>query len=117
MCNSNPENHDNQIFLAKTCYNLLLNRNEKLEYEEIKTLCFQSNIKAIKLSPYKWESIYQLGIYYKYLVKDYKKALKCFQKTYELCLNLNLCGLELVDTLLYEKNDVANLNKLILRKF
>ncbi len=63
-------------------------------------------LKAIKLAPFKWEPIYQLGNYYKYLLKDHKKALKCYQKSYELCQNLELCGLELVDCLLHEKEDV-----------
>ena len=58
------------------------------------------------MSPHRWESIYHLGKYYKYIAKDYKKALKCYQKAYELSEDLNLCGLELVDCLLHEKEDV-----------
>ena len=42
------------------------------------------------------------------MAKDYKKALKCFQKAYELSQSLDLCGLELVDCLLHEKEDVSN---------
>ncbi len=60
------------------------------------------------MTPFNWEPVYVLGNFYKYFVKDYKKALKCYQKAYELCQNLDLCGLELVDCLLHEKeNEIA----------
>ena len=62
--------------------------------------------KAIKLSPYKWEPIFHLGNYYGKILRDTKKALKCYQKAFELCQNLELCGLELVDALLNEKEEV-----------
>ena len=49
------------------------------------------------------------------MARDYKKALKCFQKAYELSQNLDLCGLELVDCLLHEKDDVRefHINNLV----
>ncbi len=78
----------------------------KLKFE------IESILKAIKLSPYKWEPIFFLGKYYKYLIKDFKKSLKCFQKSYELCQSLDLCGLELVDCLLHEKEDEIAFNVL-----
>ncbi len=93
--------------LAKISYDSIVNEHaEKVDREELKSICFQANIKAIKLSPFRWEAVFNLGNYYNNVAKDYKKALKCYQKTYELCQNLELCGLELVDCLLHEKEDV-----------
>lgn len=93
--------------LGIIAYNSIINEYpEKCEREELKSVCFQANIKAIKLSPFRWESVFNLGNYYNNVVKDYRKALKCYQKAYELCQNLEICGLELVDCLLHEKEDV-----------
>ena len=109
MNDQNPEWHDSNFILAKISYDSIKNQTqEKVDREELKSICFQSNIKAIKLSPFRWESVFNLGNYYKYLAKDYKKAIKCYQKSYELCQNLELCGLELVDSLLHEKEDVIS---------
>lgn len=57
------------------------------------------------MSPFKWESVYLLGNYYSKLVLEPKKAVKCYQKAFELCQNLELCGLELVDALLADKQE------------
>lgn len=61
--------------------------------------------KAIKLNPFNWECIFYLGVYYSKLSMDFKKAVKCFLKAYELCQNLNICGLELVDALLSQNQE------------
>ena len=92
--------------LAKISYDSIKHeRPESVDREELKATCFQATIKAIKLSPFRWEPVFNLGNYYHNVVKDYKKALKCYQKAYELCQNLEICGLELVDCLLHEKED------------
>ncbi len=39
-------------------------------------------------------------------MNDNKKALKCYQKAYEMCDNLGICGVELVDSLLKDNNEV-----------
>ncbi len=107
MYDSNPDCHDSNFLLAKISFDSIKNQiEEKIDRDELKSLCFQSHIKAIKLSPFRWESVYNLGYYYKHTIRDFKKALKCFQKAYELCQNLDLCGLELVDCLLHEKENV-----------
>ena len=62
------------------------------------------------MNEYKYEAIFYLGNYYKNILNDNKRALKCFQKVYELCLNLNICGLELVDALLTDNKEVNELN-------
>ena len=94
--------------LAKISFDSIKNeRQEKIDREELKTICLHANIKAIKLSPFRWESVFNLGNYYNVVTKDYKKALKCYQKAYELCQNLAICGLELVDCLLHEKEEVS----------
>lgn len=61
--------------------------------------------KSIRLGPYQWEPVYLFGNYYKHVLNDSKRALKCYQKTYELCQKLSMCGLELIDCLLHEKED------------
>lgn len=104
----NPECHDSNFMLAKISYDSIKKeRQEKVDAEELKTICLQANIKAIKLSPFRWESVFNLGNYYNDVAKDFKKALKCYQKAYELCQNLEICGLELVDCLLHEKEEVS----------
>ena len=110
--NDEDDNYDVNLFMTKSAYQLLASHAKLIgdelvsdDADEIRHLCFQANIKAIKLCPYKWETIFYLGKYYKYLLGDYKKALKCFQKAYELCHTLSLCGLELVDCLLHEKEE------------
>ncbi len=98
-----------QFLYARTSFSLLhdVASTGEFEFESMMTTCFQANVKAIKLSPFRWDFIFQLGRYYKQLLKENKKALKCFQKAFELCQNLQLCGLELVDCLLKEKEDDA----------
>lgn len=106
MNDLNSECHDSNFMLAKISYDSIKNDYvESVDREELKSICFQASIKAIKLSPFRWESVFNLGKYYATVVKDYKKALKCYQKAYELCQNLEICGLELVDCLLHEKED------------
>jgi hypothetical protein len=63
-------------------------------------------LQAIKLNPFKFAGIMFLGHFYSNLTRDNKKALKCYQKTYEMCNNLNICGIELVDSLLKDNNEV-----------
>jgi hypothetical protein len=58
------------------------------------------------MNEFKYEAIFCLGKYYKNILNDNKRALKCFQKVYELCGNLNICGLELVDSLLNDNKEV-----------
>jgi hypothetical protein len=62
------------------------------------------------MNEYKYEGIFYLGNYYKNILNDNKKALKCFQKVYELCENINICGLELVDSLLNDNKEVFKKN-------
>jgi tetratricopeptide (TPR) repeat protein len=104
------EDAECNYYFSKVCYNIILHHrsqisSSELSSETILNNCFKSSIKAIKLNPYRWHFIFNLGNYYKYLIKDYKKALKCYQKVYDICLNLNLCGVELVDCLLKNKED------------
>ena len=58
------------------------------------------------MNEYKYEAIFYLGNYYKNILNENKRALKCFQKVYELCENINICGLELVDSLLNDNKEV-----------
>ena len=98
--------------LTKISFELIKLNLDSYNRDDLRNTCLQANIKGIKLSPYRWESVYMLGNFYKYFMKDFKKALKCYQKSYELCQNLELCGLELVDCLLHEKEDEIAFNVL-----
>jgi tetratricopeptide (TPR) repeat protein len=106
---------ESNFTLAKISYRILANNKQDLFLNEnINDIFMSSILKSIRINPFRYESIQLFGYYYGNIIKDTKKALKCYQKSYELCKDLNICGLELVDCLINENMHDLAVN--ILRK-
>ena len=64
--------------LTKISFELIKLNLDSYNRDDLRNTCLQANIKGIKLSPYRWESVYMLGNFYKYFMKDFKKAIKYY---------------------------------------
>lgn len=107
--------YEGNFIVAKIAYLILVkNKQDLFLNENINDVFMSSILKSIRMNPFQYQPIQLFGNFYKNIIKDSKKALKCYQKTYELCKDLNICGLELVDCLLSE--NMHDLATNILRK-